>query len=73
MVAFFVQMVQFHLEDDCVVVVEVEAVDLVIATTKAQARAQDPMIPKRPSNWTYSILKEFKTRIVSKKTTRKYS
>jgi hypothetical protein len=42
-------MVQHHPEDDYVVVVEVEAVDLVIVTTKAQARAEDPMTPKRPS------------------------
>jgi hypothetical protein len=33
--AFFVQMVQLHPEDDYVVVVEVEGIDLVIATTKA--------------------------------------
>jgi hypothetical protein len=39
-------MVQLHPEDNYVVVVEVEAVDLVIATTKAQ----DPMTPKRPSS-----------------------
>jgi hypothetical protein len=50
MAAFFVQMVQLHLEDDYVVVVEVEAVDLVITTTKAQARAQDLVTPKRPSS-----------------------
>jgi hypothetical protein len=37
--AFFVHMVQLHPKDDYVVVVEVEAVDLVIATMKAQARA----------------------------------
>jgi hypothetical protein len=49
-----------------VVVVEVEAVDLVIATTKAQAWAQDPVTPERPSSWTYSILKEFKTRVIKK-------
>ena len=55
------------------VVVKVEAVDLVIATMNAQTRAQDPMTSKRPSSWTYSILKEFKIRIVSRKTTRKYS
>jgi hypothetical protein len=66
-------MVQFHPEDDYVVVVEVEVVDLVIATMKAQALAQDPMTPERPFNWTYSILKEFKTRIGSRKITRKYS
>jgi hypothetical protein len=66
-------MVQLHPEDDYVVVVEVEAVDLVIATTKAQARAQDPMTPKRLSSWTYSILEDFKTRVGSRKTTRKYS
>jgi hypothetical protein len=35
--AFFVQMVQFHHEDNYVVVMEAKAVDLVIATTKAQA------------------------------------
>jgi hypothetical protein len=56
-----------------VVVVEVEAVDLVIATTKAQARAQDLVTPERPSSWTYSIFKEFKTRVGSRKTTKKYS
>jgi hypothetical protein len=66
-------MVQIHPEDDYVVVVEVEAVDMVIETTKARARAQDPVTPKRPSNWTYSLLKDFKTRIGSRKTTRKYS
>jgi hypothetical protein len=37
--AFFIQMVQLHPEYDYMVVVEVEAVDLVIATMKAQARA----------------------------------
>jgi hypothetical protein len=73
MAAFFVQMVQLHPEDDYVVVVEVEAVDLVIATTKAQAQAHDYVIPKRPSNWTYSIFKEFKTRVESRQTTRKFS
>jgi hypothetical protein len=68
-------MVQFHLEDSYVVVVEAEAVDLVIVTTKVRAWAQDPMIPKRPSSWTYLKLKEFKTRGTqkSRKTTRKYS
>jgi hypothetical protein len=66
-------MVQFHPKDDYVVVVEVEAVDLIIATMKTQARAQDPVTLKRPSSWTYSILKEFKTIAVSRKTTRKYS
>jgi hypothetical protein len=71
--AFFVQIVQLHPEDDYVVVVEVEAVDLVIATTKTQAWAQDPMTLERPSSWTYSILKEFKIRVGSRKTTRKYS
>jgi hypothetical protein len=55
------------------VVVEAEMVDMVIATTKAQARAQDPVTLERPSNWTYSIFKEFKTRVESRKTTRKYS
>jgi predicted SnoaL-like aldol condensation-catalyzing enzyme len=49
-VAFFVQMVQLHPEDDYVVVVEVEAVDLVITTMKAQAQAQDLVTPKKPSN-----------------------
>jgi hypothetical protein len=66
-------MVQLHPEDDYVVVVEVEPVDLIIVTTKAQARTQDPMTPERPSSWTYSIFKEFKTRVGSRKTTRKYS
>jgi hypothetical protein len=51
--AFLVQMVQLHLEDGYVVVVEAEAVDLVIVTTKARGWAQDPVIPKKPSNWTY--------------------
>jgi hypothetical protein len=41
-------MVQLHLEDDYVVVVEVEVVDLVITTTKAQARVQDLITPKDP-------------------------
>jgi hypothetical protein len=71
--AFFVQIVQFHPENDYMVVVEVEVVDLVIATMKAQARTQDPVAPERPSSWTYSIFKKFKRRIVSRKTTRKYS
>ena len=66
-------MIQLHPEDDNVVVVEVEAVDMVIVTMKAQAWAQDIVTPERPSSWTYSMFKEFKTRIVSKKTTRKYS
>jgi hypothetical protein len=66
-------MVQLHPEDDCIVVVEVEAVDLIITTMKAQAQAQDFVIPKRSSNWTYSLLKVFKTRVGSRKTTRKYS
>jgi hypothetical protein len=48
--AFFVQMVQLHPENDYMVVVEVEAIDMVIATTKDQARAQDPVTLKRPSN-----------------------
>jgi hypothetical protein len=55
------------------VVVEVEAVDLLIATTKAQARAQDPMTLERHSSWTYSTFKEFKTRVESRQTTRKLS
>jgi hypothetical protein len=38
---FFVQMVQLHPEDNYVMVVKAEAIDLVITTTKAQARAQD--------------------------------
>jgi hypothetical protein len=33
--AFLIQMVQFHLDDGYMVVVEAEAVDLVIVTTKA--------------------------------------
>jgi hypothetical protein len=33
-------MVQLHPEDDYKVVVEVEAIDLIIATMKAQARAR---------------------------------
>jgi hypothetical protein len=53
-----------------VVVVAVEAVDLIIATAKAQARAQDPMTPEKPANWTFSIFKKFKTRVGSRKTTR---
>jgi hypothetical protein len=73
MATFFVQMIQLHPENDYMVVVEVEAVDLVIATTKAQARAQDLVTPKRPSSWTYSILEDFKTWVGSRKTTRKYS
>jgi hypothetical protein len=52
-------MVQLHPEYDYMVVVEV---DFVIATMKAQARAQDPITPERPSSWTYSILDEFKIR-----------
>jgi hypothetical protein len=52
-----------------VVVVEVEVVDLVIATTKVQTPAQNPITSERPSSWTYSMLKEFKTRVVSRKTT----
>jgi hypothetical protein len=54
-------MVQLHLEDGYVMVVEAKAVDLVIVTTK------------RPSIWTYLKLKEFKTRVGSRKTIRKYS
>jgi hypothetical protein len=64
-------MVQLHLEDNYVVVVEVKVVDLVIATTKA--RAHDLVTLERPSNWTYSIFKELKTRVGSRKTTKKYS
>ena len=60
MAAFFVQMVQHHLEDNYVMVVEVEVVDMVIVTMKAQAQAQDLVIPKKPSGWAYSILKELK-------------
>jgi hypothetical protein len=66
-------MVELHPEDDYVMVIEAEAVDLVIATMKAQAWAQDPVTPERPCNWTYLIFKEFKIRIESRKTTRKYS
>jgi hypothetical protein len=36
-------MVQFHFGDDYVMVVKTEAVDSVIATMIAQARAQDPV------------------------------
>jgi hypothetical protein len=43
-------MAQLHPEDDYVVVVEAEMVNLVIATMKAQAWAQDPVIPKRSFN-----------------------
>jgi hypothetical protein len=56
-----------------VVVVEVEAVDLVITIMKAQVWAQNLVTPERPSSWTYSIFKEFKTKMESRKTTRKYS
>jgi hypothetical protein len=70
MAAFFVQMVRFHLEDNYMVVV---MVDLVIVTTKVQVWTQDPVIPERPSSWTYSIFKEFKIRVGSRKTTKKYS
>jgi hypothetical protein len=66
-------MVQLLLKDSYMVVVEAEEVDLVIVTTKARAWAQDPVTPKRPSSWTYLKLKEFKIRIGSRKTTRKYS
>jgi hypothetical protein len=66
-------MVQLHPEYNYVVVVEVEMLDLVITTINIQAWAQDPVIPKRPSNWTYLIFKEFKKRNESRKTTRKYS
>jgi hypothetical protein len=48
-------------------------VDLVIVTTKVQVWTQDPVIPERPSSWTYSIFKEFKIRVGSRKTTKKYS
>jgi hypothetical protein len=37
--AFFVKMVQLLPKDDYVVVVEVEALDLVISATKVQAQA----------------------------------
>jgi hypothetical protein len=73
MAVFFVHMVQLHPEDNHVVVVEAEMVDLVIAAMKVQAWAQDPVTLERPSSWTYSMLKEFKTRIESRKTTIKYS
>jgi hypothetical protein len=39
------------------VVVEVETVDLVIATMKAQAQAQDLVTPKRPYSWTTQYLR----------------
>jgi hypothetical protein len=48
-------MVQLHLEDDYVMLVEAEVVDLVIATTKAQVWVHDLVTPKRPSNWAYSM------------------
>ena len=73
MADYFVQMVQLHPENDYVVVVEVEIVDLMIVTRKVQTRAQDPVTLKRPFSWTYSIHKEFKTRIGSRKITKKYS
>jgi hypothetical protein len=66
-------MVQLHPEDDYVMVVEAEVVDLLIATIKAQARIQDPVALERPSSWTYLIFKEFKTRVESRKTMRKYN
>jgi hypothetical protein len=47
-------MVQLHSEDDYVVVVKVEAIDPVTATT-------------------YSIFKEFKTRVEARMTMRKHS
>jgi hypothetical protein len=56
-------MVQLHPKDKYILVLEAKMVDLVIATMKAQARAQDPVTPKRPSNWIYSIFKEFKIRV----------
>jgi hypothetical protein len=43
--AFFVQMVQLHPKNDYEMVVVAEAVDLIIATTKAQAWVWDPVIP----------------------------
>ena len=55
------------------VVVEVEAIDLIIATRKAQAQAHDLVIPERPSSWIYLIFKDFKIRVGSRKTTRKYN
>jgi hypothetical protein len=56
-----------------VVLVEAKMVDQVITTMKFQAWAQDPVTPERPSNWSYSIFKESKTKIESRKTTRKYN
>jgi hypothetical protein len=44
------RLIQFHPKDNYMVVVEAKMVDLVIATMKAQARAQDHVTPKRPSN-----------------------
>jgi hypothetical protein len=73
MAAFFVKRIQPHPEDDYIMVVEDEVIHLVITTTKAQARVHDPMTLERPFSWTYSIFKEFKTRVESRKTTRKYS
>jgi hypothetical protein len=56
-------MIQLRCKDDYVVVVMAEVVDLVTMTTKVQAQAQDLVIPERSSNWTYSIFKDFETRI----------
>ena len=64
MAAFFVHMVQLHPEDNYMVVVEVEALDLIIVIRKAQVQAwaKDPVTLKRPSSWIYSIFKESNTR-----------
>jgi hypothetical protein len=73
MAAFFLKMVQLHPEDDYMVVVKAKAIHLVTTTMKAQAWAQDPVTPERPSNWTYSIFKELKTKVELRKIIRKYS
>jgi hypothetical protein len=59
MAAFFLQMVQLHPEDDYMVVVKAKAIHLVTTTMKAQAWAQDPVTPERPSSWTYSIIRKY--------------
>jgi hypothetical protein len=49
------------------VVVEVETVDLVIATMKAQAQAQDLVTPKRPYSWTTQYLRNSKQELYKEK------
>jgi hypothetical protein len=56
-------MIQLHPANNYVVVIKAEAVDLVTTTMKAQAWAQDPVTLERPSNWIYSMFKEFETRV----------